>query len=289
VITLKKIDIIFLVYLVISTVLLIFNSDSSVLLSTFLWVRISIVLSVIALIYAAKKNKNSIFTLLRLSYPLILSGYFYSETVFYNNLFFKNIDPFLVKIETAIFGMQPSLEFSAYFSNKLFSELMYFAYFFFYVLILSFTLYMFIKRRNYFNKVTFQLIFTSYLFYLIFCFIPSAGPQFYFTYPENALPEAFFFDHVMHFIQKVAEQPTGAFPSSHVGISFIILMLSKKTAPEFYSKVWPLVLLLILSTVYIKAHYAIDIIGGLIIAPFILYLSDFLYQLPAWKNVAQSN
>jgi membrane-associated phospholipid phosphatase len=225
------------------------------------------------------------FPLLRLSYPLILSGYFYSETVFYNKLFFQNIDPFLIDIESAIFGMQPSLEFSACFSNKLFSELMYFAYFFFYVLILSFTLYMFVKRRNHFNKVTFQLIVSTYIFYLIFCFIPSAGPQFYFAYPESELPKAFFFDHVMHFIQRVAEQPTGAFPSSHVGISLIILMLSKKTAPEFYSIVWPFVLILILSTVYIKAHYAIDIIGGLIIAPFILYLSDFLYQLPAWKNV----
>ncbi len=282
---LKKIDIIFLIYLIISTVLLVFSSDSSAQLSTFLWVRLSIVLSVIALIYTAKKNNNPLFSLLRLSYPLILSGYFYSETVFYNNLFFNNIDPFLVKIETAIFGMQPSLEFSAYFSNKLFSELMYFAYFFFYVLILSFTLYMFIKKRNHFKKVTFQLIFTSYMFYLIFCFIPSAGPQFYFTYPENQLPKAFFFDHVMHFIQRVAEQPTGAFPSSHVGISLIVLILSKKITPEFYSKVWPLVLILILSTVYIKAHYAIDIIAGLIIAPFILYLSEFLYQLPAWKNV----
>jgi membrane-associated phospholipid phosphatase len=282
---LKKIDIIFLIYLVISTVLLVFTSDSSVELSTFIWFRLSIVLSVIALIYTAKKNNHPIFSLLRLSYPLILSGYFYSETVFYNKLFFKNIDPFLVKIETTIFGMQPSLEFSACFPNKLFSELMYFAYFFFYVLILGFTLYMFVKRRNYFNKVTFQLIFSTYIFYLIFCFIPSAGPQFYFTYPESELPKAFFFDHIMHFIQRVAEQPTGAFPSSHVGISFIILMLSKKSAPEFYSITWPLVLLLILSTVYIKAHYAIDIIGGLIIAPFILYLSDFLYQLPAWKNV----
>jgi membrane-associated phospholipid phosphatase len=282
---LKKIDIIYLIYLVISTVLLVFSSDSSVQISTFIWVRLSIVLSVIALVYVAKKTNNPLFSLLRLSYPLILSGYFYSETVFYNNLFFKNIDPLLVKIESAIFGMQPSLEFSAYFSNKLFSELMYFAYFFFYVLILSFTLYMFFKRRNYFNKVTFQLIFSAYIFYLIFCFIPSAGPQFYFIYPENLLPEAFFFDHIMHFIQRVAEQPTGAFPSSHVGISFIILILSKKIAPEFYNKVWPLVVILIVSTVYIKAHYAIDIIAGLIIAPFILYLSDFLYQLPAWKNM----
>ncbi len=92
----------------------------------------------------------------------------------------------------------------------------------------------------------------------------------------------------MHFIQRMAEQPTGAFPSSHVGISVIILMLSKRIAPLFFKITWPLVVLLILSTVYIKAHYAIDTIGGLILAPFVLYFSDFLYHLPPRKNRTQS-
>lgn len=88
----------------------------------------------------------------------------------------------------------------------------------------------------------------------------------------------------MHFIQNTAEQPTGAFPSSHVGISIIILLMAKKKAPVFYKIAWPFVILLIFSTVYIKAHYAIDVIGGLLIAPFILYLSDFLYHLPFQKT-----
>ena len=42
--------------------------------------------------------------------------------------------------------------------------------------------------------------------------------------------------------------------------------------------------ILILSTVYIKAHYAVDVIGGLIIAPFILYLSEFLYGISWWEK-----
>lgn len=283
-ITLKKIDIVFFIYLVISTFFLIFAGDSSDQTTWFIGIRVIIVLSILGIIYADKRRYNPIINLLRLSYPLILSGYFYSETVFYNKFFFNNIDPLLIDLESAVFGMQPSLELSAFFSNKLLSELMYFAYFSFYVLILGFTIYIFIKRKTYFNQVNFQLIVSAYIFYLIFCFIPSAGPQFYFTYPENELPEAFLFDKIMHFIQRVAEQPTGAFPSSHVGISIIILMLSKKYAPQFYRFSWPVVVILIISTVYIKAHYAVDIIGGVIIAPFILYLSNFLYQLPTWKN-----
>jgi membrane-associated phospholipid phosphatase len=201
--------------------------------------------------------------------------------VFYNKLIFQNIDPFLVRVEAAIFAMQPSIEFSSYISNKLFSELMYFGYFSFYLLILAFVLYVFYKRKEFFHQAIFKLSISMYLFYLLFSLIPSMGPQFYFSSPENTLPDAYFFNHIMHFIQETAEQPTGAFPSSHVGISVIILMLSRKNAPVFFKIAWPFVLLIILSTVYIKAHYAIDVLGGVLIAPIILYLSNILYKFPS--------
>jgi membrane-associated phospholipid phosphatase len=282
---LKKIDILFLIYLAVSTLFLLFGRDPAVHLSAFIWVRLLMIAAVSGLIYADKNKPAPILALLRFSYPLIFSGYFYSETVFYNKIFLHNLDPLLVDMEYSIFGMQPSLHFSVQFSHLLFSELMYFGYFSFYLLLLSFTLYLFIKRRAYFYPAIFKLTASLYLFYLIFCFIPSAGPQFYFPFPENELPDGFLFNQVMHFIQNVAEQPTGAFPSSHVGISIIILILSKKIAPYYFKIAWPFVLILILSTVYIKAHYAIDIIGGLVIAPFILYLSNVLYKLPVWKNI----
>ena len=161
---------------------------------------------------------------------------------------------------------------------------MYLGYFSFYMLILGFTLYVFFRRKEYFIQTVFQLSASLYIFYLIFSLIPSAGPQFYFSYPENVLPDAYIFDHIMHFIQRTSEQPTGAFPSSHVGVSLIILIISRKNAPLFFKIAWPFVIIILLSTVYIKAHYVIDIIGGVIIAPFILNLSDFLFRLPASKK-----
>lgn len=221
----------------------------------------------------------------RLTYPLIFSGYFYAETVYFNKLLLVNIDPYLVDIESGIFGTQPSIEFSAFFENRIFTEFMYMGYFSFYLIILGFTLYVYFKRKKYASQLIFMLSASLYIFYLIFSLIPSAGPQFYFSSPGNILPDGYLFEQIMHFIQKTAEQPTGAFPSSHVGISVIILLLSKKYAPVFFSIAWPIVIILILSTVYIKAHYVIDVIGGIVIAPFILYLSHFLYHLPAPKKL----
>jgi membrane-associated phospholipid phosphatase len=144
---------------------------------------------------------------------------------------------------------------------------------------------MYFKRQNEFEKSNFQLIASSYIFYFIFSIFPSAGPQFYFNPPQNILPDAFVFDKVMHFIQQTAEQPTGAFPSSHVGISVIILLIARTKAPAFYKYAWPLVLLIMMSTVYIKAHYVVDVIGGLFIAPFILYLSTILSQVDIKNSI----
>jgi hypothetical protein len=99
--------------------------------------------------------------------------------------------------DDTIFGSQLSIGFSTYFSNLIFSELMYLSYFSFYLLIISFTLYMYFKRKNEFERTNFQLIASLYIFYFIFCIFPSAGPQFYFNSPENILPKAFIFDKVI--------------------------------------------------------------------------------------------
>lgn len=276
--SLKKIDVLFIYYLIVTTLIQFLNWNHSPQFWILIQIRSVLVFGVFGLIYYNSKNHHPIINLLRKTYPIILSGYFYSETVYYNKLLFRNIDPSLARIESWIFGFQPSVAFSVDFSNRIYSEIMYFGYFSFYLLIVGFTLYVYFRKREFFNKTTFQLSASLYIFYLIFILVPSEGPQFYFPYPENALPDAYLFGHIMHFIQSIAEQPTGAFPSSHVGVSVIILILSKKIAPLFFKIAAPFVFILILSTVYIKAHYAVDILGGILFAPFILYLANGLYN-----------
>lgn len=280
---LKKIDILFFGYVVITTILLLFSWNESDKSLELLLIRGLIVLISISLIYFDSKIKSTIVNLLRNCYPILFSLLFYTETVFYNKLFFNNLDNYLVHFEFQLFGFQPSVKFSEYFSNPIFSEVMYIGYFSLYILIISFVFISFFKLKKYREELFFKLTASMLLFYLFFCFFPAAGPQFYFPPSERELPSAFVFDKIMHFIQK-AEQPTGAFPSSHVGLSLIILALTRKKVPTFFKIVLPFVIILILSTVYIKAHYAIDVIGGILFTPITLYLSGLLYiKIPDYK------
>ncbi len=282
-IQLKKIDILFFCYVLITNILLFFSwNETNKSLELFLTRGLLLGLA-IALIYFNSKVKNTFLNLLRNCYPVLFSMLFYTETVYYNKLFFNNLDPYLVDLDYQLFGFQPSIWFSDFLSNPIFSELMYLGYFTLYILIISFVFITYFKLKKDTDELFFKLAASMLLFYLFFCFFPAAGPQFYFSSPEKDLPSAFVFDKIIHFIQK-AEQPTGAFPSSHVGISLIILILFRKRVPNYFRVTIPFVILLIFSTVYIKAHYAVDAIAGVLSVPIVLYISNLLYKkIPEFK------
>lgn len=283
----KKIDLLFFSYVGLTSLVLLFSWNASGNSWTLVGTRGFIVLLAIGIIYLHTVIKSGFTNFLRNAYPIALSGYFYSETVYYNKFALANIDPYLIKLEHWLFGVQPSVTFAKHFSNKLFSELMYFGYFSFYLLILGFVVYVFVKLPKERSELLFKLAAAMLLFYLFFGLLPSAGPQFYFSSPEKDLPTAYIFDKVMHFIQENAEQPTAAFPSSHVGISLIIMSLLRKRANVFFNIALPFVIILIFSTVYIKAHYVVDVIGGFLFAPVILYISTALYCMPLYNKISQ--
>ena len=116
------------------------------------------------------------------------------------------------------------------------------------------------------------------IYYLIFIFFPVAGPQFYFGYENFAVVSDGFFSKIVKLIQFYGEKPTGAFPSSHVGIALTILWFCIVNKPKWSAIIILPVYLLVLSTVYIAAHYVIDVIAAVIVTPFTYWSSNKLYM-----------
>jgi len=283
----KRIDFLFLGFLFITTILLVCSWNQTQNVIDLLIIRGVIFSISLAFIFLNPIVKSAIFSLFRNIYPVVFAVYFYTETVYYNKLFFDNLDPIFINFDQWIFGFQPSLEFSNYFSSSWFAELMYFGYFSFYFIIIGFIFAICFKCKSLFLENTFKVVFSLLFFYFIFSIFPSAGPQFYFDVTDRAVPSnGYWFQDIMHAIQAGAEQPTGAFPSSHVGVTVVILLLAKKRLPLFYKVCVPLTFILILSTVYIKAHYAVDAIFGILSAPIILYLADFMYHYQSKKEIS---
>jgi membrane-associated phospholipid phosphatase len=273
------IDLITIAYILITGIFIVFSSAKLQNILPHLLARVVILAIISFLIYLDQNFSKKAIKFLRLFYPLALLSYFYPETDYLNNIFFPNLDPIVANLEVTIFGGQPSVWFAEYCSWKWFNELMNFGYFSYYFLI--FIVCFWIYRKSYENCTygIFIVCMSFYMYYILFIIFPVAGPQFYLTPPDNQLPDAYIFREAIKLVHSLGEGPTAAFPSSHVGILCILLYLAFKFVPKLLKWIIPVGILLFLSTVYIKAHYVIDVIAGVLSFPTMYWLSSRAYQI----------
>lgn len=258
-------------------VLLFYNEIQSAFLH--LVPRILFIAGILLLPYIDKYAHKPLVAFLRIAYPLVFISFFYSETDAFNNVFFANLDRYFARLDSILFGFQPSLMFYNKCPYAWFSEIMNFGYFSYYFLIIIFPIVVFLKERDYFEKTVFLITCSFLLYYLIFTFLPVTGPQYFFNPPHNQIADSGIFRSLVKLVEFIGERPTAAFPSSHVGIVFILLILAwPKYKGVFYTYLLIFVLLA-LSTVYIKAHYAVDVIGGIVSAPILLMVSGYIWKL----------
>ena len=266
-----------IVYLLLTTVLIFsyFNKIENPMFHIF--VRMGFFGILIASVFIRNHSFKGKVNMLASLLPLAFLGYFYNETANFNHLFLNSYDAFISQIEFEIFNFQPSIVFSQIFSNYWFSELMNFGYFSYYLLIFFIPVIFYFKKPEHFQQMLFSLLTSFYLFYLFFIIIPVVGPQFYFQDSLGEFTPQGPFGFVISFIQEVGEVPTGAFPSSHVGISLLLGYFIFKHFRKYFVFLVIIISVLILSTVYIKAHYVLDVIASILVTPLFYYISNKLY------------
>lgn len=238
----------------------------------------------------------------RVAAQLALLSWWYPDTYEFNRMF-PNLDHLFATWEQQLFGCQPALLFASAFSHPVFSELMDMGYAVYYPMIAVVIVYYFFWRYEEFGRTTFVILASFFTYYIIYIALPVAGPQYYYNavgideiargvFPnvhdwfathQEALPspgysDGFFYQMVAD-AHNAGERPTAAFPSSHVGVSTILLLLLWKSGSRRLL-LWlaPFYVLLCLSTVYIYAHYAIDVFGGWISAVMFFFAFYWLYS-----------
>ena len=283
-------------YLVLTLLFLLFTWTKQPNPESLLWGRMRIVATTAAL-WGVYRMLPCRFTLLcRVILQLALLSWWYPDT-YYLNRILPNLDPTFASLEQQVFGFQPALAFSQYWTNPVWSELMYLSYSSYFFLIGVVTLYYFFKRYAEFERTVFVILASFFIFYVIFLLLPVTGPQYYYlaagvdNISHGVFPDVgdYFLTHeeimempgyengvfyqFLKAVHATGERPTAAFPSSHVGITLILLLLSWRSGSR--RLLWfiaPFFVLMCFSTVYIRAHYLIDVFAG-IIAGLILYIS----------------
>lgn len=231
---------------------------------------------------------------------LALLGLWYPETYDFNRLF-PNLDYLFAQWEQQLFGCQPALLFSQVLPSHVASELFDMGYGSYYFMIAVTAMFYFAFRYREFERATFVILASFFIYYLIYIFLPVVGPTFYYhavglkTIAEGVFPNVhdYFLTHTAslpspgytdgvfyQFVEDAkaaGERPTAAFPSSHVGVSTICMLLAWHSGNRRLFFVYlPFYIFLCCATVYIQAHYLIDAIAGLITGVGLYFLMMWL-------------
>lgn len=231
---------------------------------------------------------------------LALLGLWYPETYDFNRLF-PNLDHLFAQWEQQLFGCQPALLFSQVLPSHVASELFDMGYGSYYFMIAVTAMFYFAFRYREFERATFVILASFFVYYLIYIFLPVVGPTFYYhavglkTIAEGVFPNVhdYFLTHTAslpspgytdgvfyQFVEDAkaaGERPTAAFPSSHVGVSTICMLLAWHSGNRRLFFVYlPFYIFLCCATVYIQAHYLIDAIAGLITGVGLYFLMMWL-------------
>jgi membrane-associated phospholipid phosphatase len=86
------------------------------------------------------------------------------------------------------------------------------------------------------------------------------------------------FTELVGMAQSSGERPTAAFPSSHIGVTTILVILAYRLNRRIFAVMFPVYLLLCCATVYIKAHYLVDAIAGLVTGALFYMLTSWMYR-----------
>lgn len=263
--------------------------------------RFFIAFATFAVIYVYTKFPSMATRLLRVVSQMALLSYWYPDTFEFNRIF-PNLDHLFATLESDLFSCQPALLFDQVCSGLFWREAFNMGYWLYYPMIALVSLYYFFCRPKEAERCTFVIMASFFLYYIIYIFLPVAGPQFYFPvigeeiaaagpYPElgdyfNLHPEITIaqegkgglFTELVGMAQGAGERPTAAFPSSHIGVTTILVMLAYRAKKWLFAVMFPVYVLLCCATVYIKAHYLVDAIAGLVTGVLVYYLTTWLYK-----------
>ena len=183
----------------------------------------------------------------------------------------------LLAIEDWIFGGQPVVWAEQYITRgrtEFFNTL--YASFFFIgpsaVMVMWFT-----GRRVEAREALLGTIICFYTGYLLYVLLPAAPPRLYmeslgyFSVDIKGGPITNFQEALIRMVPNDASR--AAFPSLHAGVSTVALYYSWRYCRWWFFVLLPIVIGLLLSTVYLRHHWVVDLIGGALLLPWVAWVT----------------
>ena len=190
-------------------------------------------------------------------------------------------DARLIAVDHAIFGVHPTVWMERLISPLL-TGLLQFAYISYYFIPISLGVVLIARSRfGEFEEVLFGILLCFYFSYAGYLLVPAIGPRFTLSHLQTAdLQVSPFIETIQDALNALEKNKTDAFPSGHTAVSLMSLYYAwKKREKILFAGFIPVVTGLIISTVYLRYHYVIDVIAGIALTGLTIALAPGLRRL----------
>jgi len=225
----------------------------------------------------AKGTRSRLISYIRDWYSVPMILYVFKETyLMVHPIHPQDYDWLLISIDRWIFGGDPTRWLST-FAHPFVTEILQLSYASYYLILLSvFFELSFEKRHTEFFLGSFLVVYGFYLSYVGYFLLPAVGPRFTlydFNSLNSSLPGVWATNALRDFVNAGESIPRNvpnavdfaqrdAFPSGHTQLTLTIMYISFS---NHLKSRWIILVagsLLIISTVYLRYHYAVDVIAG---------------------------
>lgn len=221
--------------------------------------------------------------------PCILFVYTQASSITHH-IHGRDYDTILIMIDRAVFGVDPTLWITQ-FTHPILTEILQITYASYYLFFIA--LFYELYRRNDhsdFRSGALLVVYGFYLSYLGYLLFPAIGPRFTlhdFYLNDKELPGLFLTDYLRTIINAGGGIPAGvtdpaqyvhrdAFPSGHTQLTLVAMYVAFSARTNI--RWWLFVggTLLIISTIYMRYHYVVDVVAGMIFFIFTIWSGKML-------------
>jgi membrane-associated phospholipid phosphatase len=195
----------------------------------------------------------------------------------------RTFDDLLIKVDFRLFwGHHPTVLLER-FVHPLLTTVLQIAYISYYPMAIVLGAVLFVKKNETaFDEAIFGIILCFYLSYLGYLLVPAVGPRFTLAHLQTRdLAAGPLVTAIQETLNALENTKTDAFPSGHTAVALMTLYYARRFRERALTALLlPAVTGLILSTVYLRYHYVIDVLAGIALTVLTVYLAPPLH---AWS------
>jgi membrane-associated phospholipid phosphatase len=187
-------------------------------------------------------------------------------------------DDLLIAADRALFHTDATVWLQRLVSPAL-TNLFYLSYTTYYFISLALGFVLWRRSSRDLERFIFTLTLCYYVSYAGYFALPALGPRFALAARHTVVLETTALSAAIErTLNELERTKFDVFPSGHTMIAVAVLLVAFRRARDVFRVLLPFAILLILSTVYCRYHYVVDVLAGIILAIATVPVGDALWE-----------